>query len=310
MSKDDQRGAPGAMGVMSITPFGADATIDETLLRSHMARFLPHDLSVYLCSQGSGEGLALATAEKQRVYEIGAEVLGGRREVVGAGIGLTGDTDRALREIDVLSATGVDAIQVFPPRPGALRPRDREIERYYDEVMDVAHCPVILGENVTLVGYEIGPRVLRAIIERHPTVAGLSWTVPGTGVASLTGIVTELGAQVPVRTGLLHHLGNMAALGGAGVLCFDGNVVPGLVAASWVEATTGGLGKGGAFGRLLALNAMLSRYGNPASIKTALQHLGLPAGHLRRPFLGLDDTERADLASQVDHIKLDAGRDC
>jgi dihydrodipicolinate synthase/N-acetylneuraminate lyase len=293
------------MGVMSITPFTAAGTLDEAMLRAHLLRFVPHDLSVYLCSQGSGEGLALTTGEKQRVYEIGAEVLGGRREVVGAGIGLTGDTDRALREVATLSLTGVDAIQVFPPRPGALRPRDREIERYYDEVFDVARCPVIIGENVTLVGYEIGPRVLRRIVEGHTDVAGLSWTVPGTGVASLTGIVAEFGERIPVRTGLLHHLGN-----GAGVLCFDGNVVPGLVAQSWVEATTQGLGPGSAFGRLLALNAILSRYGNPASIKAALAHLGLPAGHLRRPFLGLDDAERADQASQMDATGLEAATDC
>jgi 4-hydroxy-tetrahydrodipicolinate synthase len=293
----------GPMGVMSITPFAGDGALDEELLRRHLHRFLPHDLSVYLCSQGSGEGLALRTEETRRVYEIGVEVLGGAREVVGAGIGLTGDTDRALEEVDTLSATGVDAVQVFPPRTGALRPRDREIERYYDEVIAVARCPVIVGENVTLVGYEIGARVLRHVLER-PAVAGLSWTVPATGVAALTGVIAEHGSRLAVRTGLLHHLGNVAALGGAGVLCFDGNVVPGLVAAAWAEATGEGLRPGGAFGRLLGLNAILSRYGNPASIKAALDHLGLPAGGLRRPFLGLHDTERTELAAQIDGAGL------
>ena len=300
------RRRPGPIGVMSITPFAADGSLDETLLRAHLERFAPHDLSVYLCSQGSGEGLALSTAEKQRIYQIGAEVLGGRREVVGAGIGLTGDTDRALQEVDTLSATGVDAIQVFPPRPGALRPRDWEIERYYDEVLATAHCPVILGENVTLVGYEIGRKVLRSVIGAHPEIAGLSWTVPATGVASLTGVVAEFGGRIPVRTGMLHHWGNMAALG-AGLLCFDGNVTPGLVAAAWVEATSEGLRPGGPYARLLAINAVLSQYGNPASIKSALEYLGLPAGHLRRPFLGLDDTERADLAAQLDRLSLADG---
>jgi len=146
--------------------------------------------------------------------------------------------------------------------------------------------------------------VLRSVISRHESVTGLSWTVPGTGVASLTGVVGEFGGRVQVRTGLLHHLGNMAALGGTGVLCFDGNVVPALVSSAWSETISLGVHHGGAFGQLLALNAALSRYGNPASIKAALRHLGLPAGALRRPFLGLESAEEAELAAWLDRLDV------
>lgn len=291
------------IGVMSITPFSEDGSIDEALLRAHLARFADRPLSVYLCSQGSGEGLSLSRDEKRLVYEIGVDVLGGRREVVGAGIGLTGSTDQALADVATLSATGVDAVQVFPPRPGALRPRDRELERYFDEVFSVARCPVIVGENVTLVGYEIGPRVLRAVLDRHPEAAGLSWTVPASGVAALTAVVGEFGGRLPIRTGLLHHWANAAAVG-AGILCFDGNTVPGLLTSAWEEATTAGVRPRGPYHRLLALNALLSRYGNPASIKAAHDHLGLPAGQLRRPFLGLDDAQREELGVGLDSLAL------
>ncbi|HUJ64671.1 MAG TPA: dihydrodipicolinate synthase family protein, partial [Acidimicrobiales bacterium] len=136
------------IGVMSITPFTAEGEVDEEQLRRHLSRFTSHPVSVYLCSQGSGEGLSLALAEKETVYRTAVATLGDVREVVGAGVGLTGDTDTAIHQVERLSATGVDAIQVFPPRTGALRPRDREIERYFDEVIAVASCPVILGENV------------------------------------------------------------------------------------------------------------------------------------------------------------------
>lgn len=291
------------IGVMSITPFAADGAVDEALLRAHLARYLPRPLSVYLCSQGSGEGLALSREEKALVYRTGVDVLGGRREVVGAGIGLTGSTEMALADVAVLSATGVDAVQVFPPRSGALRPRDRELERYYDEVFATAQCPVIVGENVTLVGYEIGPRVLRSVLERHPEAAGLSWTVPASGLATLTTMCREFGDRIPIRTGLIHHWANAAALG-AGILCFDGNTTPGLLAAAWNETTTSGVRTDGPFRRLLEINALLSRYGNPASIKAAHEHLGLPAGALRRPFLGLDDAQRAELGAALDRLAL------
>jgi dihydrodipicolinate synthase/N-acetylneuraminate lyase len=248
--------------------------------------------------------------EKELVYTTAHRVLGGKAVLVGAGVGLTGDTDSALAQVERLSATGVDGIQVFPPRPGALRPRDRELERYYDEVAGVARCPVIVGENVTLVGYEMGPALLQRILDRHREFIGLSYTAP-VGVGVLSELVGALADRVEVRSGWLYHFANMAAVGGAGVLCFDANVVPRLCAAIW-EAVSGRAGASSAhalLGHLYRLNAVLSRYGNPMSIKATLAHLGLPAGHLRRPFLGLDTDETAELEASIDRLRAEVDLD-
>ncbi len=296
------------VGVMSITPFTAEGEVDEERLRRHLSRFASHAVSLYLCSQGSGEGLSLSLAEKELVYRTAVATLGGIREVVGAGIGLTGDTDTALEQVERLSATGVDAIQVFPPRTGALRPRDREIERYFDEAIAVARCPVILGENVTLVGYELGLGLIHRIIEKSDAVTGLSYTAGGS-LGQLSGLVAGWGDRVQVRTGWLHHLVNMAAIGGAGVLCFDGNVAPGLLAATWTAAKGGAAALPALWGAVISLNSLLSKYGNPGSIKAALAHLGLPAGGLRRPLLGLEETEVAELTATLDRLRTDLALD-
>ncbi|HUJ65237.1 MAG TPA: dihydrodipicolinate synthase family protein, partial [Acidimicrobiales bacterium] len=265
-------------------------------------------VSVYLCSQGSGEGLSLSLAEKETVYRAAVATLGGVREVVGAGVGLTGDTDSALEQVERLSATGVDAVQVFPPRTGALRPRDREIERYFDEVIAVASCPVILGENVTLVGYELGPRLIHRIIDKSDAVTGLSYTAAGS-LGQLSELVAGYAGRLQIRTGWLHHLVNMAAVGGAGVLCFDGNVAPGLLAATWTAAKAGSADLPVLWRAVISLNVLLSKYGNPGSIKAALSHLGLPAGGLRRPLLGLDETEVAELTATLDRLRADLALD-
>lgn len=86
----------GSVGVMSITPFDAAGRVDERLLRAHLERLASHPVSVYVCSQGSGEGLGLSLDEKETIYRTAVEVVGGRCEVVGAGIGISGDTDSAL----------------------------------------------------------------------------------------------------------------------------------------------------------------------------------------------------------------------
>jgi dihydrodipicolinate synthase/N-acetylneuraminate lyase len=298
-------GDDSSIGTMCITPFRVDGSVDGDLLRTHLEHLGAFDLSFYLCSQGSGEGLSLAPEEKEEVYRIGVEVLGGRREVVGAGIGLTGDTDSAIDLVKRLSVTGVDAIQVFPPRTGALRPRDREIVRYYDEVIASSQCPVVLGENVTLVGYEIGPKVVTEVIERHPEVVGLSYTVPLGGLAALADLIGRLRDRVAIRVGLVHHLINVAALGGAGILCFDGNFVPGLVSEIWRAASNGEADLLDKLRMLMLVNAELTRFGNPASIKAALAHIGRDGGALRRPFLGLDDEERVKLGKGLDPLLTD-----
>ncbi len=67
----------GSIGVMSITPFDSGGALDLAELERHLVRFLPHRLSVYVCSQGSGEGLSLTLDEKEAVYRTAVRVLGG-----------------------------------------------------------------------------------------------------------------------------------------------------------------------------------------------------------------------------------------
>jgi dihydrodipicolinate synthase/N-acetylneuraminate lyase len=294
-----------SIGTMSITPFAANGAVDEVALRAHLQHLATFDMSIYLCSQGSGEGLSLSPDEKELVYRIGADVAGGRREVVGAGVGLAGDTASTVELVRRLSKTGVDAIQLFPPRTGALRPRDRELVHYYDQVIAASSCPIVVGENVTLVGYEIGPKVITDVISRHDEVVGLSYTVPLGSIAALTELVGRLGDRVAIRVGLLHQLVNMAAIGGAGILCFDGNVVPALVSEVWHAAVSADAELLGKLHALFLINAQLTKYGNPASIKAALDHLGRGGGALRLPFLGLTDSERAELAASLDLLQAD-----
>jgi 4-hydroxy-tetrahydrodipicolinate synthase len=294
------RGAP--VGVMSITPFTSGGEVDRQALVDHLGRLVCHRVDIYMCSQGSGEGLGLSLDEKRLVYTTAAEVAGGRRHVVGAGIGLTGDTQTAVEQVEVLSATGVDAIQVFPPRTGARRPRDHEIEAYVAEMVAASQCPVILGDNVTLVGYGLGGNLIDRLLDRHPEIIGLSWTAPG----AMVDLVDRHHLRVEVRTGWLAQMANAAALGAAGILCFDANVLPGLVCATWQALAAGSPDGPELLGFLLRVNALLSRHGNPASIKAVLAHTGRPAGNLRRPLMDLPEPERAALCEEWD--ALFAGR--
>jgi dihydrodipicolinate synthase/N-acetylneuraminate lyase len=90
-------------------------------------------------------------------------------------------------------------------------------------------------------------------------------------------------------------------LGARGVLCFEPNVAPRLVADVWA-----GLDAHAPVDvePLLQLNAALARGGNPRSLKAALAITGRDGGFLRAPYLPLAEAEYAALASDLRDVGL------
>ncbi|MGH9018957.1 MAG: dihydrodipicolinate synthase family protein, partial [Acidimicrobiales bacterium] len=107
------------------------------------------------------------------------------------------------------------------------------------------------------------------------------------------------------RVGIVAQLGTALALGAAGMLCFEADVAPELCGAVTSAFAAGDEARFGAsLARLLRLNEVLSRFGNPRSVKAAMRLRGLPAGELRRPYLALDDDEVAAISEVLTAVGL------
>ena len=102
---------------MSITPFAMDGGLDEEAMRAHLGRMAAAEVGVVLGSLGTGEGHLLREAEIDRLYEIGVEELKGKVPVYGGAITFSG-TDRMIEQARRGAASGLDAVQVYPPRRG------------------------------------------------------------------------------------------------------------------------------------------------------------------------------------------------
>lgn len=275
-----------AVFCMSITPFGPDGDVDEAGFRAHLSRLADGGVGVYVASQGSGEGHLLSSDEKIRAYEVAVDSVGGRVPVHAAGIGL-GDTAATLSLGSRAVRAGVDAVQVLPPRIGAAPPRPVELERYCRVLLEALDCPMYLSHNLYLAGYPLPVKLIETLATDYPHLKGLNWSDPA--VPALAPVVEALAGRLEVRVGIVGHLPVVAALGGHGVLCFEPNVDPALVPSVWSDFSLE------QFGQLLALNDLLSRSGNPRSIKAALRAMGLPAGGLRPPLLDISATEDSQL---------------
>jgi 4-hydroxy-tetrahydrodipicolinate synthase len=309
----------GRVGVhaMSITPFGTDGAIDESLFRQHLRFIADHGVGVYVASQGSGEGDLLSFDEKVALYGIAADelrdhvapVVNGERAtdrvpVVAAGIGLAMSTAMTCDLAVAAAAAGVDAVQVLPPRPGALRLRDDELERHFRSVIEAVDCEVQLSSNAVLAGYALPIALVETLVDAYPNVrtVNASEARPDALREYVTELVTRFGSRVEVRVGMVREIVAMHALGARGVLCFEANVSPRAVTNVWDELEAGEPVT--QLAHLLAVNAALSRAGNPRSLKAALEIMGRGGGALRPPYLPLTEAQHSELAEAMRDLLL------
>jgi dihydrodipicolinate synthase/N-acetylneuraminate lyase len=162
--------------------------------------------------------------------------------------------------------------------------------------------PVLLTNQVVMVGYALPPALLRDLVTDHGHVVALNTS--DRDDATFTASLEVVGRRVPVYVGVIGQLVRALERGAAGALCFEADLVPVLCRHVCAAHHAGDHGRRDeCFALLLRVNDVLSRYQNPRSVKAAMEHLGLLAGGtLRRPYLPLDDAARDDIGRVVDDV--------
>jgi 4-hydroxy-tetrahydrodipicolinate synthase len=286
-----------AVNAMCVTPFDERDRLDEDALVVIVDWLAAAGVGIYLGSYGTGEGHLLQPAEIVRLYQLGVQAAAGRVPVYAAALGFT-STDQVIDSALAAVASGVDAVQIHPPRPGptAIVPRPVELERFYDDVLGAVTTPVHLTNQVVMVGYQLPVALIAERVASHPQITAVNTSDPD--LASVAALLEAIGGQTDVYVGIMAQLATALTLGGAGALCFEADVAPGLCVDVVTAYRAGRIDRfSAAFDRVLRLNAVLSRFQNPRSVKAAMRLRGLPAGALRRPYLELE-------ADEVDAISV------
>jgi 4-hydroxy-tetrahydrodipicolinate synthase len=293
-----------AVNAMCVTPFDAHDHLDEEALAEIVDRLARTGVGIYLGSYGTGEGHLLRPDEILGLYEIGVEAAGGRVPVYAAALGFT-STDDVIATAQAAVAAGVDAVQIHPPRPGpsAITVRPGELERFYADVLGAVTSPVHLTNQVVMVGYQLPVPLVVELVATYPQITAVNTSDPD--LISVGELIRAVGSQTDVYVGIIAQLLNALALGAKGTLCFEADVAPELCLDVIDAQRAGDFDQVAlAFDRLLQLNAILSRFQNPRSVKAAMRLLGLPAGTLRRPYLELDPDEVAAIGAVLDELGL------
>ncbi|MEZ4215457.1 MAG: dihydrodipicolinate synthase family protein [Myxococcota bacterium] len=300
------------MHVMSITPFDARGALDEAALRAHVRRLADAGIGVFLGSYGTGEGKLLRGDEVRRLYAVGVEASDGRVPVVAAALGL-GATDDVVERAREARALGVDAVQIHPPLagPATIAPRENEIDAYYDAVLAALDFPLVLSNEVLMVGYGLAPERMCALAASHGQVVGINWTDPDpSSLARVVRGLADAERAVPVRVGLTAQLPLALVLGAEGLVSFEANVVPALCADVARAFDAGDLAAFRArFARLMDWNLALGRAMTPRSVKAVLAARGEPGTALRAPYRALDGELAHWLERDVARIEAAGARD-
>jgi len=294
---------PRSTFVISLTPFTEAGALDVTELRAHLQRLGESGIGVYLAGSGSGEGYTLTRDERRRIFEIGAEVLGGRVPVRAMGV-----EPRTAAEVVVLAedafAAGLDATQIYSLDLGhGYLPTADELRTYLRTVLERAPGNLVISTHQS-VGYHYEPAVIGELIRQYPNVVGVN--VTHRDLVYVSEVLEAVAGRIDLHVGgPMHALGAMA-LGAQGYLSSEGNLVPRLCV-ELIERVDAGNHDGAAqtHQRIMRVFEATQALGGIVGAKAALHMLGAPGGWPRPPRLPVDRERAQALVDLLAELGLD-----
>lgn len=288
--------------VISITPFTADGTLDEGMIRSHLRRMREEGIGVYLGGGGSGEGYVLSPDETRRLLEIGVEELKGVVPV--RSMGVEPRTAREMVEsVRAAGEAGVDAVQIYSLDQGhGHLPTTAEIRRYLEDVLSETEPPAVISTHQS-VGYRIPVDMLVDLADRYPQIVGINTTHPD--LRYLADLIDALGDRLDIHVGGPDQALTAWALGATGFLSSEANLIP-RTCMRVVRSFSGGHLEEmmASFGRVLRISKALYAAGGIRATKGVLDAFGLAGGPPRPPQLPVDAETISGLVELVKSMDL------
>jgi 4-hydroxy-tetrahydrodipicolinate synthase len=269
-------------GTALLTPFDANAAIDETALRRFVEWQLEQGTHYVVPCGSTGEAATLTPEEHRRVVEITVECVAGRVPVV-AGAG-SNDTRRAIEFSRAMHAAG--ATHLLHVSPMYNKPPQRGILAHFRAIADAVDLPIVI--------YNVPGRTASNV--EAATTLELAEDERFVAVKEASGDLSQIGEIVRnAPPGFAVLSGDDAltlaimSLGGDGVISVTSNATPRAVAELVERCDRGDLSTARRIDQRLApWTAAAFVESNPIPAKAALAMLGRMGNHVRLPLVPLD----------------------
>ena len=272
MSQSLFRGSGVAL-VTPMTPDGIDFPALGRLIEWHIASGTD---ALVLCAT-TGEGATLTYAERAEIIERSVRQVNGRVPVI-AGAGSNSSEMQKHKSV-IYSQMGASALLCISPY--YVKTNEEGMYRHFMMSADAATAPIILYNVPGRTGCKISPDVVRRL-SVHPNVMAIKEASGDIGYAMK--VARYLSDDFTMYSGNDDITIPLMSLGASGVISVWANVMPRTVHDMVTDYLAGRHEKAlqTQLRYLDLINALFMEV-NPIPVKTAMNLMGLQAGHFRMP---------------------------
>ncbi|MBD3172831.1 4-hydroxy-tetrahydrodipicolinate synthase [Candidatus Bathyarchaeota archaeon] len=274
--------------VPNVTPFNHKGEIMYDALDDLVNYWIEAGISGVIANASTGEAPYLSDEERKRIIEYLVEHTGDKIKVcAGTGAPSTWKTielTRAARD------TGAEAALITTPY--FFKPDDKEITRYFIDVINAVDLPVILYNVPKFTGYNVNPQVVASIAEECSGLVAIKDSSGNPG--NMAEVIRLCGDKIDCLSGSADMILPTLMLGGKGAIVAVGNIIPEECTEIYRSYKNKDKINAGEY-QLKAsyVNKVLVReLPQIAAIKTALNQRGFNAGTPRKPLTELGESTK------------------
>jgi 4-hydroxy-tetrahydrodipicolinate synthase len=276
------------------TPFTEDDKIDFKGFETLINRQIKYGTSQLFVLGSAGEVTLLTLEEKKQIVHEVIKIANGRIPVFFSAASLT--TDASVEFAQYIEQEGGDGV-IFTVPPYVLVPQTAAFA-HLDTCMSAVSIPCGIYNNPSRLGVQVSPESIHKLSERHE-----NFVVDKEALGSVEqlvqvqrlcqGKVKIMCCDFPKYSIVIPTL----AIGGTGTANIGGNIIPEEAAKysrPWTSMEIMEECREEYF-KWFPLLQELYTFSNPIVIKAALNILGLPGGHLRKPYQDFGGSKLAEL---------------
>jgi 4-hydroxy-tetrahydrodipicolinate synthase len=265
------------------TPFTKDNKIDFDAFSVLIERQIKYGTSQLFILGSAGETTLLSVEEKKEIVPQVIKIVNKRIPVFFSAAALT--TEASIDLARYHENQGADGV-IFTVPPYVLVPQSAAFA-HFDACMSAIRIPCGIYNNPSRLGVHVTPQTIKLLSDRHE-----NFVVDKEAVGSVEQLVQVqrlTGGKIKIMCcdapGYAIVLPTLA-VGGTGTANIGGNIIPeesAFYSRPWTSIEIVEESRKEYF-KWFPLLEELYTFSNPIVIKAALNILGLPGGHLRRPY--------------------------
>ena len=292
---------PSGSFVAMPTPFTEDDRIDFNGFSTLIDRQIAYGTSMLFILGSAGEVTLLTVEEKKKIVHEIIKMTQGRIPVFFSAASFT--TAQSVEFAKYCEKEGADGV-IFTVPPYVLIPQTA-VFAHFDECMSAIGIPCGIYNNPSRLGVLVEPETIKRLSDLHPNFVIDKEAMPS--VEQLVqvqrlceGKVKIMCCDFPKYSIVIPTL----AVGGTGTANIGGNIIPeeaALYSRPWTDMDIIESSRKEYF-KWFPLLQQLYTFSNPIVIKAALRILGLPGGHLRKPYQEYTGHRLEELEKMMDEM--------